>query len=52
MYIEGIYVEQNYSKAVELYEKACDLGVAASCVKTAKLYTDGEIVEQNYSKVV
>ncbi|MDR2789987.1 MAG: sel1 repeat family protein [Campylobacteraceae bacterium] len=52
MYIDGIYIEQNYSKAVELYEKACDLGNAASCVKIAKLYSTGEIVEKNEAKVI
>jgi TPR repeat protein len=41
MYMIGLGVPKNPSRAEQAYQKACDLGNAASCVSLANMYTNG-----------
>jgi hypothetical protein len=40
MYANGEGVQQDYSKAAELFKKACDLGEERGCKAYAKLKED------------
>ena len=44
------YDKNNYQKAAELYQKACDGGVALGCAASGTLYADGKGVRQDYQK--
>lgn len=50
MYAQGHGVEQDFAKAKELYEKACDLNNGASFINLGILYEKGNGVAQNYTK--
>ena len=52
MYNNGRGVEQNYNKAVELYQKAADLGDSGACYNLGLMYNEGLGVNQNYNKAV
>ena len=41
-------MKQDYKKAMELYQKACDLGGADACYDVASLYLEAKGVEQNF----
>ena len=49
-YYQGKGVEQDYSKAAELYKQACDGSFFKGCMILGALYTEGKGVEQDYSK--
>ena len=48
MYLYGVGVEQNYHKALELYEEACKANDVYGCAQKGYLYLDGKGVEQNF----
>lgn len=50
MYFDGIDVKQNYSKANELFKKACDGGYAEGCGNLGYSYFHGKGVRQDYFK--
>ena len=50
MYLDGIGVEKDTKKALELFEKASSLGNTDAKNILAKLYYDGESIEQDYRK--
>ena len=50
MYAQGHGVEQNFVKAKELYEKACDLNNGTSFINLGILYEKGNGLAQNYTK--
>jgi len=50
VYAEGKGVKQDYFKAVELFQKACDGGDAAGCYNLGIMYMNGQGVKQDYSK--
>ena len=52
MYNNGRGVEQNYNKAVELYQKAADLGDADAFFNLGLMYYNGQGVAQDYNKAV
>ena len=52
MYYYGKGVEQNYNKAVELYQKGADLGDARAFCNLGVMYEFGKGVNQNYNKAV
>ena len=52
MYYYGKGVEQNYNKAVELYQKGADLGDANAFFNLGYMYDEGKGVSQNYNKAV
>jgi len=43
-------LQQNYSKAAELFKKACDGGIAKGCYNLSILYHNGQGVSMNKSK--
>ena len=43
------YEQGNYTKAVKLFRKACDSGVALGCYTLGLMYDAGQGVKQNYS---
>ena len=49
-YIEGNGVEQNYSKAIELYQKASDTNHSFSTYELGVIYEKGKITEKNLEK--
>ena len=50
LYAKGLGVKQNYTKAKNLYKKACNMGFAAGCSTLAFSYINGLGVKQNYTK--
>ena len=44
------YDKNNYQKAAELYQKACDGGVAMDCGILGTLYAEGSEIRQDYQK--
>jgi len=50
MYNLGQGVKQDYFKAVELFQKACDGGDAAGCYNLGIMYMNGQGVKQDYAK--
>lgn len=52
MYQFGRGVNQNYEKAVELYQKGVDLGDAGACLNLGYMYNEGLGVNQDYQKAV
>ncbi|GAA9480421.1 hypothetical protein BTM451_01190 [Helicobacter pylori] len=44
------YDKQDFSKAKEYFEKACDLNISGGCGALGALYGDGEGVEKNSKK--
>ena len=44
------YDKNNYQKAAEFYQKACDGGIASGCATSGVLYADGRGVKQDYQK--
>lgn len=52
MYNNGRGVNQNYQKAVELYQKGADLGDAGACYNLGHMYQHGQGVNQDYQKAV
>ena len=52
-YMEGEEgIAQDEAKAVELFQRAADLGNADAMVRLGECYDDGEGVEQDKSKAV
>ena len=49
LYDNGKGVKQNYQKAAELYQKACDGGNANGCSNLGSLYTNSQGVKQDFS---
>ena len=49
LYGNGQGVRQNYQKAAELWQKACDSGKAEGCYNLGVCYEDGQGVKQNFS---
>ena len=47
LYYQGQGVRQDYKKAAQLLQKACDGGIAASCGFLGSLYETGYGVRQN-----
>ena len=43
------YDKGDYQKAAQLYQKACNSGVAEGCAILGILYQDGKGVKQNFS---
>ena len=43
------YEKGDYQKAAQLYQKACDGGIAEGCYNLGVLYADGQGVRQNFS---
>ena len=43
------YNKGDYQKAAQLYQKACDSGVAEGCFNLGALYGNGQGVKQNFS---
>lgn len=52
MYFDGLGVEQDYTKAMEWYQKAASLGDARAMNMIGFMYFNGEGVEQDYSKAM
>ena len=52
LYEQGEEIEQKYSKAIECYEKAAQLGCHDALFDLAILYEEWNGVEQNYSKSI
>ena len=50
LYAGGKGVRQDYQKAAELYQKACDGGVAMDCGILGTLYAEGSEIRQDYQK--
>ena len=50
LYDEGIEVQQDNAKAVELYTKACNRGNAAACSNLGMMYYIGKGVQQDHAK--
>jgi len=50
LYYNGEETKQDYSKAAQLWQKACDLGDARSCNGLGLLYHNGQGVRQDYYK--
>ena len=50
MYSNGNGVEQDYTKAMEWFEKGAELGDADSMGMLAAMYSNGNGVEQDYEK--
>jgi TPR repeat protein len=50
MYKYGHYVEKNYEKAFEYYQKSADLSNPMALNNLGLMYKNGEYVEQNYRK--
>jgi len=48
----GFPIEQNYKKALELYNRSAEQGFAASQFRLGDLHEKGEILEQDLSKAV
>lgn len=44
------YDKNNYQKAAEFYQKACDEGIASGCATSGVLYAGGKGVRQDYQK--
>ena len=49
LYIKDQGVEQDYSKAINLYKKACDGNIAEACHNLGALYALGKGVKQDYT---
>jgi beta-lactamase hcpA (cysteine-rich 28 kDaprotein) len=49
LYEIGQGVKQDYKKAIQLYQKACDERESAACYRLGALYENGKVVEQNLS---
>ena len=49
LYADGQGVKQNYQKAAQLYQKACDSGEAGGCAILGVSYQKGQGVKQNFS---
>ena len=49
-YENGNSVKRDYSKAAELYQKACDIGTVIGCAYLGNLYRKGSGVKLDYSK--
>jgi TPR repeat protein len=52
MYNNGEIVAQNYTKAVELFTKACDGGHTVGCNNLGVSYHEGKGVVQNDTKAI
>ena len=50
LYTQGKTIAQDYKKAVEFFNNACEFGLADGCVKLADIYEKGFIVKQNLLK--
>jgi TPR repeat protein len=50
MYSKGKGYSQNYYKAKELYEKACQAGNSYGCNNLGDFYCFGKGVQQDYNK--
>lgn len=44
------YDKNNYQKAAEFYQKACDGGDAKDCTNLGVLYAEGNEIKQDYQK--
>jgi len=51
-YYKGEGVEQNRSKAIEFFEKACSLNNSKSCTNLGIIYDNGKEVEKDKTKAV
>ena len=49
LYKDGQGVNQDYQKAAQLFQKACDSGNADCCAILGVFYQDGKGVKQNFS---
>ena len=49
LYQSGQGVNQDYQKAAQLYQKACDSGEAVGCFGLGFLYKNGQGVRQDFS---
>lgn len=47
LYDKGKGVEQNYQKAIQLYQKACDGGDSEGCINLGVLYENGYGVKKD-----
>ena len=52
MYVEGLAVDQDYGKAVELYRKAADQGDASAQTNLGWCYQNGKGVEKDFKEAV
>ena len=52
IYRSGEHVAQDYSRAVTLFEQACDGGSASSCNSLGLMYERGEGVIQDHSRAL
>ena len=50
LYLNGLGVEKNPRKAIELYQKAADQGLIKSALKLGEIYLFAENVERDYVK--
>jgi TPR repeat protein len=48
MYLKGQGIEQNYAKALSLFQKAAENGMAAAQFVAALMYSRGDGVKQDY----
>ena len=51
-YYKGEGVKQDYAKAAELFQKACDGNGFQGCINLGNSYSKGEGVKQDYAKAV
>jgi len=52
LYFQGRGVSQNYTKALERFTRACDLGDNYGCAFLGIMHDEGKGVGQNISKAV
>ena len=52
MYYIGVYVKQDYDKAIELYNKAIELNNSYAMNNLAYMYEHGKGVKQDYNKAI
>lgn len=50
-YYDGVGVDKNLTKAIQLFERACDKNYGLSCYYAAGMYYRGEGVEKNFERV-
>lgn len=52
MYDNGIEVKKDYKKAVELFDKACDGGIADGCNNLGHMYANGKGVKMDMTRAM